>query len=162
MKRLALLLVLVAGCKSPVDPFDGGWRSTWGPVVFAREGDVVIGTYPRGSLRCNVLGASLDCIWVDGDAKGRAKLERGNDGVIRGTWGREDSATDGGAWLFSKIDDGLNAKPLSRGARHHLVFTPGSVPGSGGGSRYCIVLNVRMPEIGSAAVPCDAFVNVVE
>lgn len=105
MKRAALLLLALASCKGATDPFDGGYRSTWGPVVFVREGDAVIGTYPRGSLRCNVLGASLDCIWVDGDAKGRAKLERQGDGVIRGTWGREDSATDGGAWLFSKIDE---------------------------------------------------------
>lgn len=92
-------------CKKD-DTFAGSYRTTWGSAVLTQEGAQVIGTYPRGTLRCRVEPPRLACDWQEGEARGKAILIRdpGDPSrTLRGTWGRLDSAEDGGPWVFAPI-----------------------------------------------------------
>jgi hypothetical protein len=101
---LALLVGGLVACKSDEISYAGSYRTTWGSAVLSQEGRMVIGTYPRGTLRCRVEPPKLLCDWQEGSAKGKAKLEREPvNKTLSGTWGHGESETDGGAWTFAPI-----------------------------------------------------------
>jgi hypothetical protein len=80
--------------------FAGDYESTWGPAKLSQQNDIVRGVYERGELSCRARETLLDCTWREGQDAGRAAFEQDADGRIIGTWGRGESATDGGAWTF--------------------------------------------------------------
>lgn len=97
-------LLMLAGpfsCNEGKD-IDGFYRSSWGPTHFLSAEGRVLARYPRGALDCSRSGAVLTCAWTEGSAHGRAKLTREADGTLRGTWGRDESDTDGGTWIFTR------------------------------------------------------------
>jgi hypothetical protein len=101
-----LCALLVLGACKKEESFAGSYRTTWGSAVLTQEGPLVIGTYPRGSLRCRVETPKLACDWQEGSAHGKAVLVREPGDVsrsLKGTWGRFDSVDDGGAWVFAPI-----------------------------------------------------------
>lgn len=100
----ALALFTLAACKSDEPSYAGSYRTTWGSSVLTQEGRMVIGTYPRGTLRCRSEPPKLLCDWKEGAATGKATLTREpTHKTLQGTWGRDDSDTNGGAWLFTPI-----------------------------------------------------------
>jgi hypothetical protein len=50
-----------------------------------------------------VIGSTIDLTWAEGKASGKGKLKIDSLKALSGTWGRGDSATDGGTWRFTKI-----------------------------------------------------------
>ncbi len=99
----------LAGCKalegglpgSDEKRYVGSYRTTWGPVVLRDGGDELEGVYRRGQLRCVPEDKRLHCVWTQGQASGQATLRRRDDGVLEGSWGRGESDSDGGAWLWA-------------------------------------------------------------
>ena len=101
---LVTLFLTVSACKKGDPSFAGSYRTTWGSAVLTQEGSMVIGTYPRGNLRCRAEHPRLSCDWLEGTARGKAKLAR--DPVtltLRGSWGHGDSDESGGPWVFAPI-----------------------------------------------------------
>lgn len=97
----AFAAALLVACNEGKD-IDGWYRSTWGPTQFATAEGRVLARYPRGSLDCARTGNELSCSWTDGASHGKARLTREVDGTLRGTWGRDESDSDGGTWVFTR------------------------------------------------------------
>ena len=85
-------------------PFDGAWDTNFGEAI-VRASDVSPGNvsvvYRDGTMQCEQKSADmLRCVWTEGASHGQAELKIESPRVMRGTWGNDQSATDGGAWLF--------------------------------------------------------------
>jgi hypothetical protein len=81
--------------------FAGNYKSAWGQTVFAQTGNQVSATYPNGTIACVATGNVADCDWKEAKGVGKARLVKEASGAIKGTWGMNASATDGGAWNFT-------------------------------------------------------------
>jgi hypothetical protein len=96
-------LAWLAGCASEVERLSGDYHSTWGLCVVQVHGRVAVVNYPRGAMNCRVEEpATLRCTWESGKGRGKALLRVQPDQTIRGTWGRNDSDSDGGLWVMAR------------------------------------------------------------
>jgi len=78
--------------------FAGKYSSERGAVACTQSGSSVSCRYPGGTMLCAVRGSNqLDCGWVGG-GQGRARFQRGSNGVLAGTWGDMLSTNSRGAW----------------------------------------------------------------
>jgi hypothetical protein len=106
-RNLAVLSVLfgifLVHC-SKRNPFQGFYQSNWGPVEMVQDKQKVFGRYQRGSLTCDVRGQELDCQWEQEQAKGKVKLKKTPQGWLQGTWGHNNSVTDGGTWTLVRTN----------------------------------------------------------
>ncbi len=120
----ATALVAPWGCGGPPAPaqslppgitWNGGWETTFGPLVLEQKGDEVLGVYkyPNGALiTTGVLagrmhGARLEFTWEEregGTARGKGSFEMAPDGAsFTGRWGYADSARDGVEWIGTRV-----------------------------------------------------------
>jgi hypothetical protein len=86
-----------------VEDFKGTYTTTWGTAKCTQGGKNVNCLYAgkSGSLDCKIVDEkSLECDWDEPGLSGKAKLTKKDDGSLRGTWGNNSSATNGGAWIF--------------------------------------------------------------
>ena len=83
-------------------PVEGVWDSNFGAATIrASLPDKLTVDYRDGTMECDQPTAdSLRCSWSEGSSHGRAELKIESPRVMRGTWGNDQSSTDGGAWLF--------------------------------------------------------------
>lgn len=98
------LSLALLGCEKPHGDFDGTYRSSWGVALFRQKGDTVKVAYPRSEMTCQPSGVTLRCSWRSGEGSGKATLTRHPDRSLHGTWGRGESETDGGPWVFVPDD----------------------------------------------------------
>lgn len=93
---------LVPVVRSDDSPFGGLWDTNFGAATIrtaSGSADLAI-DYRDGTMQCKPTGDKLACAWTEGSTHGKAELTIESPRVMRGTWGNDASATDGGAWLF--------------------------------------------------------------
>ena len=89
---------------APAENFAGEYISTWGKVKCSQVLDNVncLYTYSNGSLDCKIQEEKkLDCAWDENGGSGKARFEKKDNGRLEGTWGRGESYTNGGRWIFT-------------------------------------------------------------
>lgn len=99
----ALLACALLACKpSGTERLAGSYRSTWGLCVVQVAGREAVVRYPRGLMICHVEPTlAVRCDWKSGEERGKATFQHHpDDDSLRGTWGRADSDSDGGAWVM--------------------------------------------------------------
>lgn len=82
--------------------FPGHYDTDWGWAVVLQRGSKLAVTYARGTMSCDIDGASLACAWNEKDKSGRARFAQQSDGAWVGTWGAGASESGGGAWTFHR------------------------------------------------------------
>ncbi|MCS6899538.1 MAG: hypothetical protein NZX77_07190 [Polyangiaceae bacterium] len=71
-------------------------------MVKVRGREAVI-HYPRGVMNCRIEEpVTFRCQWQSGEARGQAVFRAQEDGTLRGSWGRGESAEDGGPWVLAR------------------------------------------------------------
>ena len=95
--------LLLAGCPTSAEQLAGDYHSTWGLCVLEVRGPTATIRYPRGVMNCQVEAPlTFRCGWQSGTARGKALLRAQEDRTLRGTWGRGESDSDGGAWVMAR------------------------------------------------------------
>ncbi len=108
VEAFAGLYDLVGGSKTGSPP-----RANWGRIVFLQRGSEVTAEYPgAGTITCRADGVKLACDWSEPKAKGKAALEKADNGALVGTWGMNESATDAGKWRFALLEAAAGSEPI--------------------------------------------------
>ncbi|MCC6213587.1 MAG: hypothetical protein IT376_01875 [Polyangiaceae bacterium] len=87
-----------------IEKFAGAYTTNWGKANCTQVKKNVNCLYAgkSGSLDCKVVDKmELDCDWSETGTSGKAKLTKQADGKLKGSWGRGESATNGGPWIFT-------------------------------------------------------------
>lgn len=83
-------------------PFAGAWDTNFGEAtIHVSSPDKLAIVYRDGTMQCDQRTSdALACEWVEGGSHGHATLTVESPRVMRGTWGNDQSTTDGGSWVF--------------------------------------------------------------
>lgn len=87
-----------------IEKFAGTYTTNWGKANCTQVKKNVNCLYAgkSGSLDCKVVDKlELECEWMETGSSGKAKLTKQTDGKLKGSWGRGESATNGGPWIFT-------------------------------------------------------------
>jgi len=83
----------------------GTYSSAFGPVQLWQDGDRISGTFTSGgggTIRGRIVGNEIHFTWKNTGEKGRGTWYVSNPNRIDGTWGKNRSDSDGGAWNLKR------------------------------------------------------------
>lgn len=115
LPRRAVLVALLCGSVAVVAPalasaprvdVAGSYTSNWGDVELTQRGNRIRGTYVccgggtiEGTLHNN---GTIHFRWRQPDGEGRGVWTVDANGGLEGTWGWDQSASDGGPWNLAR------------------------------------------------------------
>lgn len=91
-------------------PWAGPWKSTFGLVTIMQHGNHVFGAVSsaakQGAFFGKLDGKTLEFSWSDNNGtRGKGVFTLAEDRTnAEGTWGKDESSSDGGVWRLRKMD----------------------------------------------------------
>ena len=137
--------------------FAGVYGSTWGRTTFVEEGGAVTAKYPRGTLSCTASGEVLNCDWVEGSLKGKARLERQSNGDLKGKWGNGSSESNGGPWFFTRQAEAAGGAAVAFTGAYTSTWGPASFEQNGNVVKAKYARGTLACIASGASLNCDWF-----
>jgi hypothetical protein len=103
------LQIVLAACLAADPSFNGGWKTTFGPMQLKQDGDRVTGSYVMDGVRCTIDGSLKDAVltlkYREPDVTGEGSFKLADDGKsFAGRW-REAGTERFFPWVGTRTSD---------------------------------------------------------